>query len=569
MGAASSTSASPRAVGGSSHAARIPEARTGRLPLIVAGGIPLMVAALWPLRMTELGSSAAFLPAFLSAVLVLEGVTVIVLLTQYAATGNPRLWALSWAYTWSVVTVVPHALVFPGVVTETGMLAAAPSSAPWLWTAWHVGFVLLLGAALMPWPARWARTHARGVRARWALLGVVGLAGASALFTAWVTVWSAYAPVIIADGDYTRLTELLGVPVLVLCGAALAVSWWGVLLRRSRSGLEAWALIALTAGVSDTAITLLARERLTVGWYGARVLALAAAAVVLGALLAEVTVLHRRMRAYADTVADQNDELQRAAELRDRVIGVVSHELGTPLTGLIGYLELLLDDVTYVEEVDEHTVKMLERCSSLARRSEIIAEDLLTVAAVSNGQTLVCRLETVDVAAALEEVTLIFHGLDVRTACPDGLTVIADPTRLGQLLTNLVRNAQKYGAEPVTVRAEAGDGTVRITVTDAGDGVPAEFVPHLFEEYSRADGHTGVKGAGLGMWISQELVRGQGGTLAYVPETHLFVITLPAPLAGSEGPSATSLRPRWDDDARPIASPRSGDRDLDSPAMPL
>ena len=531
-----------------------PQVRTGRIPFLVAGAIPLAVVAMWPFREILLGASPAFLPAFLATVLVFEGITAVVLISQYLAGGDPRLWALSWAYTWSCVTVIPHALVFPGVITETGTLAAAESSAPWLWTAWHVGFIVLLGIALAPWPARWARAHDVTRRRVGVLAGLVVLTGSAALFTAWVTVWSASAPVIIVDGDYTRLTQLVGVPVILICLLALAASWYGVIRRRAASGLEAWALIALTAGVGDAAITLLARERLTVGWYGARVLAVAAAAVVLGALLAEVTSLHGRLRAYADTVACQNDGLQRASELRERVVGVVSHELATPLTGLIGYLELLLDDVTCIEEVDEHTKKMLERCSSLARRSEIIAEDLLTVAAVSSGQTLVCHPEIVDVAQALEEVDVLFHGLEVQIESPPDLQVVADPTRLGQLLTNLVRNAQKYGAEPVTLRASAVGAEVEILVGDAGDGVPREFIPRLFDQYSRAAGHEGVKGTGLGMWIARQLAEGQGGTLQYVSDPHQFVVRLPGAgaLADTIASGGSAMLPEQGLDSQPL-----------------
>ncbi|WP_298459888.1 MASE4 domain-containing protein [uncultured Cellulomonas sp.] len=514
----------------------LPVVRAGRAAVVVAAAVPVVTLALLAVSPVALGPIPAFLPAFLAVVWLCDVLTAVLLVTQYRAGGSPRLLALSWAYVWSAAVVVPHALVFPGLIAPNGLLGATPSSAPWLWTAWHVGMPVLIGAALAPWPrsVHRALAHATG-RTRRAVVSagvvVVGVAAVVAL----VTVGADRMPVVMVDGDYRPLTTRFGPWIAAVDLVALGVGLVGVLRRRRTGGLEAWALVAVTACCGDVLLTLLARERFTVGWYGARALALTAALVVLASMLRELTVLYGRVRDHAVRLDANNRDLREANALRDRLTAVVSHELRGPLAGIHGYLEIIdeMGSALPPGEVD----RMLGRCGVLTRRLTLLTEDLLTVAAGDHG-TLTVAPVPLDAHAQLREAAASIPELDVRVQPPrvDAPVLVADPLRVQQILANLLRNAQKYGRAPVLVSAgPVVDGLVELRVTDSGDGVPAHFVPHLFERFSRAD-TVGVSGTGLGLSIVRDLARAHGGDARYDVASASFLVTLPgAPTVPTQG----------------------------------
>jgi len=100
------------------------------------------------------------------------------------------------------------------------------------------------------------------------------------------------------------------------------------------------------------------------------------------------------------------------------------------------------------------------------------------------------------------------------------LAALADPTRLAQMLANLLSNARKYGEPPVSidVRAESRQGRplVVVTVSDSGPGVPPGFREAMFDEYTRAGGEQ-ERGTGLGLYVVRSLARAHGGEVEYAP----------------------------------------------------
>ncbi|MEU4160036.1 MASE4 domain-containing protein [Actinoplanes sp. NPDC026670] len=500
--------------------------RVSRIPLLAAAVVPVVALIFYLLADRQWGQLPAFMPAFLAVVWVLDLLTAFLLFHQYVAGGSPRLAMLAGAYLWSSTVIVPHALVFPGLFAPAGLLGAVPSSAPWLWAAWHTGFPLLIGAALAPWGYR---RPTGGHRARLfvvAALTLVVVALVSAV-TWLVTGGHEHVTVIIQNGDYTVLTERFG-PYII--GANLLALLTAVFqFRRERTrGLEAWAFVAVAASCGDTVLTLFARSRFTAGWYGARLLALVAALVVLAALLHEVTLLYRRVRTTAIELAERNEQLRTANSLRDHLVAVVSHELRTPLTGLSGIVEILREgrDQLSATQVDD----MLGRADSLTRRLSLLTEDLLAVSTLDHGELHVSPTD-LDLADALGECARTFPRNDVHADCPPGAVVHADPLRLQQMLANYVRNSIKYGRAPIVLSAAVRDGTAEIRVRDHGPGVPAEFVPRLFDRFSRADEAkvSEMSGSGLGLSIVATLAASHGGRVWYEPADPgaCFVFTVP------------------------------------------
>jgi two-component system sensor histidine kinase MtrB len=106
-------------------------------------------------------------------------------------------------------------------------------------------------------------------------------------------------------------------------------------------------------------------------------------------------------------------------------------------------------------------------------------------------------------------------GATVEFDVGDDLAVVADRLVLDRVVSNLLINAVRYGAEPITLSAELGDSQLRITVEDSGEGVSEEMRPRLFERFGRTDSEN--VGSGLGLSIARAYAHAHGGDLVYDP----------------------------------------------------
>ena len=106
-------------------------------------------------------------------------------------------------------------------------------------------------------------------------------------------------------------------------------------------------------------------------------------------------------------------------------------------------------------------------------------------------------------------------GATVELDVPDDLAVVADRLVLDRVVSNLLINAVRYGAEPITLSAEAGERHLRITVEDSGEGVSEEMRLRLFERFARSE--SANVGSGLGLAIARAYAQAHGGDLVYDP----------------------------------------------------
>jgi signal transduction histidine kinase len=429
------------------------------------------------------------------------------------------------------------AFATPGVITADPTFA---SEAPgWLWTYRHVGPPVLIGLALIPWRRR-TNEWAAGTEPTWgravAFVGSILVAGPGVLLVLLLTVpdrLPTFRDVVTAE-----YPPWLMVTVLVVTIGAVAASTLGVVVRGARSGIEVWALVAAVAILGDVAFTFMYEDQFTVAYYMSRLLGMAASAVVLATILGEVVVVRRRLLAGHRDLEGQINDLLEAQRLRDHVGAVVSHDMRAPIAGLQGYLEILDDD-----EVDPAFVRRIhERCLVLVRRLSLLTEDLQAAAITAHGDLEVLP-ELLDVESQLAECVGGFPGLDLRVTCEPDLVVWADPLRLQQTLSNLIRNAEKHGAEPVMVTAGSEkDGMVVFRVSDAGTGVPESFIPRLFERYSQGPDHA-PGGSGLGLSVARDLVRAHHGTVRYDLTEPAFIVTLPAAPTEIRTPNGRVISP--------------------------
>lgn len=233
-----------------------------------------------------------------------------------------------------------------------------------------------------------------------------------------------------------------------------------------------------------------------------------------------------------------NRRLDEALQLRSMFIDVASHELRTPLTVVHGFIATLAD--RWSDLSDDRRLTLVEGARRHSDRLVGLVEDVLEMSRLQEGRTAVTAA-CVPAARIVHDAiaTSVLVAADVDVACPGHVSVSADPVAAQRIVRNLLDNASRYGQPPVAVTVLADGDVVRFAVTDAGAGVPEEFVPHMFEPFAQAgavDNHR--DGSGLGLAIAHGLATEMGGELVYrrVGALTTFELTLPA----HQGPAGES-----------------------------
>jgi signal transduction histidine kinase len=212
---------------------------------------------------------------------------------------------------------------------------------------------------------------------------------------------------------------------------------------------------------------------------------------------------------------ERQKELDR---LKDQFIMTASHELRTPLTAVQGYIELLneYNEVLPPETRAEFMLKAQRGCDELV----LMVGNIMDASRVEIDAGRL-KLDSVSLSESVQHVVEILDGVATRErrtihmeAIPD-LWVMADGLRLRQILLNLVGNALKYSPEgtDIYVRAVEDDDLVTVQVRDYGAGVPLDEQQRLFERFVRLerDINSPMRGAGLGLYISRQLIEAMGG----------------------------------------------------------
>jgi signal transduction histidine kinase len=222
--------------------------------------------------------------------------------------------------------------------------------------------------------------------------------------------------------------------------------------------------------------------------------------------------------------------LERADEVKTNFIALAAHELRTPMTTIHGFVSTLHHLADRLDDTQRATVgdALLQQTQRMSR----LVEQLLDLSRL-DADVIDIAPERVDVREQVEEIvstTAVDRGA-IEIDMPDDTVAVVDRSVLERILTNLVTNAFRYGEAPVRVHAEQTDRHLRLSVEDSGHGVPAEFVPDLFERFTRGDGtRASAVGTGLGLAIARSYARAHGGDLLYedaVPHGARFNLILP------------------------------------------
>jgi two-component system sensor histidine kinase MtrB len=247
----------------------------------------------------------------------------------------------------------------------------------------------------------------------------------------------------------------------------------------------------------------------------------------------ELAALTNTFNTMAARLQHDDAELRRMEANARRFASDVSHELRTPLAAMVAVTDALDDDAR-TGGLPPDTADAVRLISDETRKLVVMVEDLMEISRFDAG------------AATLQQDEVSLHTLIHKTLQLRGWPAPAkvltelpahdaririDSRRIDIVLANLIGNALKHGAAPVTVRATVGQDAVVITVADRGPGIPDQVLPHVFDRFYKADAaRSRSEGSGLGLAIARENVRLHDGSLtaANLPEGGaVFTIVLP------------------------------------------
>jgi signal transduction histidine kinase len=234
-----------------------------------------------------------------------------------------------------------------------------------------------------------------------------------------------------------------------------------------------------------------------------------------------------------DQERETTTRLRELDELKNEFVGIVAHDLRSPMAVITGYVDTVLQRWDVLDDAQKQ--ELLGVASRHTKRLAAFVGDVLQVSRMESGD-VPYDIRPFDLGALVERTAAEMATPDrpvVATVAPGVPRALADEDRQWRVLTNLISNAQKFSPHgtPVVVSLRAEDGTLAVAVADRGPGIPAEDVPRLFGKFSRlAPAPDGEKGTGLGLYICKSLVEAQGGTIdvtSTVGEGTTFRYTVP------------------------------------------
>ncbi|RKZ84675.1 MAG: hypothetical protein DRR16_14055 [Candidatus Parabeggiatoa sp. nov. 3] len=218
---------------------------------------------------------------------------------------------------------------------------------------------------------------------------------------------------------------------------------------------------------------------------------------------------------------EMNQELQRLDKLKDEFLANTSHELRTPINGIIGIAESLIEGAT--GELDKRTNANLAMIATSGKRLSSLVNDILDFSKLKH-QGIGLQLKPLELRSIIDMVLALSQPLIaqkelyfVNTVEFDLPAVFADENRLQQILHNLIGNAIKFTEQGhITISAQAiNEQQVQITISDNGIGIPADKLDRIFKSFEQAEGSTSREygGTGLGLAVTKQLVQLHGGEI--------------------------------------------------------
>jgi signal transduction histidine kinase len=513
------------------------------LAIVLVLGAAFVVTA--PFAAVPMLHTDAFIPAYETALFVEDAITAALLFAQFAILRLPSMLLLGTGYLFTGLIVVPHMLVFPGLFTPSGLLGAGPSSAAWLYVAWHVVFPLAVIVYAFMSDARPA-AMAPGVAMRAILLSFAATIALVLAFTWLSTAGEPLLPQVIAGDRRASSFPYISGSVWLLAVIAFVLLWW----RRHRTVIDLWLVVVLFAWVGEIALSVvLAPVRFSIGFYAGRLYGVIAASIVLIVLLSQTTALYARLaRAIATErrvrerrLSEMEAMLSHLSRVSDlgHVVTALIHEVNQPLAAIGNYLSALqrlalMGDKEKIITTIDKTLGQSERAREIIRRlREFVAKREID----RRPEPLA---PTVEDAIAVAQAATGRTGVEIETAIePPTAMVVIDRIQIQQVLVNLIRNASEAMVESESPRRHLtiasrplGPEKIEISIADTGPGLPAALREKLFEPFVT----TKATGMGVGLSICRFIIEAHGEKLQVADNDGggtVFSFTLPLALAAA------------------------------------
>jgi signal transduction histidine kinase len=224
-----------------------------------------------------------------------------------------------------------------------------------------------------------------------------------------------------------------------------------------------------------------------------------------------------------DELEKKNRDLEEASLTKMQILSTASHELKTPLTSIVGYVDRILLQRETVGDLSERQERYLEIVKRNSYRLKALVDDLLDISRIESGG-IVLDLAPVDVTVEIEDAVRSVQthadrkNIQVEMDVPQNLPpVLAERLRFSQVVINLLSNACKYSMEGAKVKVSAmpHNGSVQFKVSDTGIGISEADQARLFSQFFRAETPLTREesGTGLGLCITKYLVEAHGGDI--------------------------------------------------------
>lgn len=247
----------------------------------------------------------------------------------------------------------------------------------------------------------------------------------------------------------------------------------------------------------------------------------------------EFSAMAANLKKMSSDIRKLMDKEREAERTKNELITNVAHDLRTPLTSIIGYLELLAGNTQIPQEMQH---KYIEIAYSKSRRLEKLIEDLFGFTKLNYGK-IAMHIGQIDIVKLLEQLLEEAYpnfeeknlSYDLQSNVPAKI-ISADGNLLARLFDNLIGNAIKYGADGkrVLVKIHGEEDTVTVSVTNFGRVIPADELPLLFNKFYRVEQSRSATtgGTGLGLAIAKEIVDMHGGTIRVASDLNGTVFTV-------------------------------------------
>lgn len=528
----------------------------------VFAGYTALVAMLVPFAGVEWPRLPHVSSVFAIGIGILHGLTALLLGFEFKCRPGQPLRLLAVAYAYSAIMALLHLLTFPGALLPDTALLGRKETVAWLYLAWQTGYAGLAVTAIV----LQARTPREGTVPR--IRGVAPAMWLTAGGIAVIYAGSVYLPL---PGYFAGDQFLQFVNWTMWIMAAVVAVGIAVLItsRNTHVSLFSWLSIPLLTMLGGIILSNIGGGRYTVGWYAARGSYLLGSTVVLVLLLERIARLQQSLVNTVESLAKQTEHLQAEIQKREatemmlvqaqkmevvgQLAGGIAHDFNNFLQVVNMRMELLQYKLRGQNMEEDFSV--IRRG---VRRVQSLIQHLLSFSGRRSYQPKLVDLQRllpdcVDFARATIGVRI-----DVQLAVDEGTPlVLVNPSELEAAMLNLIVNARDAMQEAGAVQVRASRLRLppsnahqlppglyaRLSVTDAGSGIPAHVLPHVFDPFFT----TKQKGKGTGLGLAQVygFAHRQGGTATIVSQQDkgtVVTIILPAAAPGA-GPDSDDTQP--------------------------